>query len=363
MRTAADRLAERRAFERELEEKPYRHDFYATLRRIECLFADKPRIGQAARPADEPVRLKQDASLSFAPAPIAAYRGADGQAPARLTQRFFGLLGPNGPMPLHLSDYARERLLHHGDAALVAFLDVFHHRLLELFYRAWAQAQPTLSLDRPSDDRFADYVGALIGIGSPRLRRRDAAGDAVKLFHSGLLARQVRNADGLRALLASFFRVPVRVQTFVGHWMRLPASQRSRLGRPGAGSTLGVGAVLGASVWDRQHKFRLHVGPLDWAAYQDLLPGGRALARLVALVRQYIGLELDWDLHLVLAHAQRPLLHLGGPARLGWSAWLGGARDQRDLGDLVLDAEAVLARRQRTAGAPRFEHNEGGAPS
>lgn len=345
MRTAADRLEERRAFERELAEQPFRHDFYATLRRIECLYADKPRIGQAARPADEPVRLGQDASLSFAAAPIAAFRAGDGQRPPRLTQRIFGLLGPNGPMPLHLTEYARERLLHHGDAALVAFLDTFHHRLLELFYRAWAQAQPTVNMDRPRDDRFADFVGALIGIGSPRLRRRDVAGDHVKLFHAGLLVRQVRNAEGLGALLASFFRLPVRIETFVGHWMRLPTSERTRLGAPGAGTRLGVGAVLGESVWDRQHKFRIRIGPIDWAAYVALLPGGRALARLVALVRQYIGFELEWDLHLVLAHAHRPVLSIGGPTRLGWSTWLGSARDDRDLGDLVLDVESVLARR------------------
>ena len=38
MRESADRLA----FLRALEQKPYAYDFYQTLRRIECLFADKP---------------------------------------------------------------------------------------------------------------------------------------------------------------------------------------------------------------------------------------------------------------------------------------------------------------------------------
>lgn len=344
MRQASDRLEERQLFLRELARQPYRHDFYATLRRIECLTADKPRLGQAVRPADEPLRLGQHASLSFAPAPIAAFHEGDGQRPAQLTQSFFGLLGPNGALPLHLTEHARERVLHHGDATLLAFLDVFHHRLLELFYRAWAQAQPTVSMDRPQDDRFADYVGALIGIGSPRLRRRDAAGDEVKLFHAGLLVRQVRNADGLRALLASFFRVPVRIQGFVGHWMRLPATERTHVGRAGASSRLGGGAVLGERVWDRQHKLRIQLGALDGPSYEDLLPGGRALRRLVALVRQYLGFEFDWDAQLILAHRQRPTLRLGGRARLGWSSWLGGPRDERDLGDLVLDAEAALAR-------------------
>jgi type VI secretion system protein ImpH len=346
MRTTADRLAEREAFLRALEDEPYAHDFYQTVRRIECLHADKPRIGQAVRPADEPLRFGQSVSMAFAPASIAALQRGDGTRAPRLVQHFFGLLGPNGPLPLHLTDYTRERLTH-GDATLARFLDVFHHRMLALFYRAWAQARPTASLDRPGDDRYADFVGSLIGIGRPGLRRRDAAGDRVKLFHAGLLARQVRNADGLQALLAGFFRLPVRIEQFVGHWMHLPESDRTRLGRSGPGARLGIGTVAGARVWDRQHKFRIHLGPLRLPQYEGFLPGGSALARLLALVRQYLCLELAWDARLVLAHDETPRLRLGRFGRLGWTAWLGRPRAGRDPDDLLLDAEAVAARHGR----------------
>lgn len=343
MREPADRLA----FLRALAQEPYRYDFYATLRRIECLFPDKPRLGEALRPADEPVRLAQDVSMSFAQAPLSAFEPASTERPARLVQRIFGLLGPNGPLPLHLTEYARERLLQHGDVTLSRFLDLFHHRLLELFYRAWAQAQPTVSLDRPKRDRFSFFVGSLIGIGAGPLRNRDAAGDFVKLFHSGLLARQVRNADGLQALLASYFRLPARVEQFVGHWMRLPESDRTRLGGSGSGAQVGVGVVLGARVWDRQHKFRVRLGPLTLARYEAFLPGGAALPELVALVRQYHCFELAWDARLVLKHAEVPRLRLGRSERLGWTSWLGCPRGQRDADDLTLDAERVLARHIR----------------
>ena len=32
--------------------EPYRYDFYQTLRRLECLHADKPRWGEALRPLE-----------------------------------------------------------------------------------------------------------------------------------------------------------------------------------------------------------------------------------------------------------------------------------------------------------------------
>ena len=116
----------------ELARTPYRYDFYQTLRRLECLHADKPRWGRALRPIDEPVRLGQDPDLSFAPAPISSFAPRNAHPP-RLGVRLFGLLGPNGPMPLHVTEYARERLRHHGDATLCRFLDIVHHRFLARF--------------------------------------------------------------------------------------------------------------------------------------------------------------------------------------------------------------------------------------
>lgn len=346
MRDPTDRLM----FYRALEARPYDYDLFQTLRRIECLNDDKPRLGRAARPADEPVRLGQDVSMSFAPAPIAKFHQAEGDKAPRLDQRIVGSFGPNGPLPLHLTDYVRERILHIGDRTIARFADIFHHRLIELFYRAWAAAQPTINLDRPAEDRFAVYIGSLIGIGSPRTQNRDPTGDFVKLFFSGLLVKNVRNADGLQALLAGYFRLPVKLEQFVGHWMSLPSGDRTRLGSGTAGAQLGVGAVLGARVWDRQHKFRCRFGPLSLAQYEAFLPGGKALPRLVALVRQYLCFELEWDAQLVLKRNQVPRTRLGQYGRLGWTTWLGRIRERRDPDDLTLDAEGVLAQHERRLG-------------
>lgn len=347
MRRTGDPVSSKNTLESDLQARPWAHDFFHALRRLECLHPDKPRIGEAARPSEEPVRFGQEPALDFAPAAISAFHVKEGR-PSRLEQRFFGLLGPNGPLPLHLTEYARERLMHNGDATFARFLDVFHHRFLSLFYRAWSQAQPTANLDRPDDDRFALYVGALAGVGSPRQRERDAAGDHVKLFFTGWLSRQVRNRDGLEALLAGYFRLPVRVETFVGHWLRLPENERSRLGAGGPAACLGGGALLGASVWDRQHKIRVHLGPLTLSQYEDFLPGDGALARIVALVRQYLCFELDWDMRLILAAPEVPDPRLGGTTRLGWTTWLGGRPAGRDADDLVLDAERVAGHASAT---------------
>lgn len=339
MREPADHLT----FFRALEEKPYQYDFYQALRRIECLFPKMPRIGQALRPVDEPVRLGQEPAMTFAPSTVTSFNTPAGATVPRMEVRFFGLLGPNGPLPLHLTEFARGRSIHAGDHTFIRFLDIFHHRFLELFYRAWAQAQPTVSLDRPHDDRFSFYVGSLFGLGETSLRQRDAVDDFSKLFFSGLLARHVRNRDGLVALLSGYFRLPVSVQEYVGHWMTLQEEDRTRLGRDGA--MLGNGAVLGSRVWDCQHKFRILLGPLNLAQYESFLPGGSALPKLVAWVRQYLCFELEWDVRLVLQREQVPKTRLGTFGRLGWTTWLGDYRRPAEAADLTLDAERLLAQR------------------
>ena len=207
--------------------RPYAFDFYYVLRRLEAEHREQPRLGEAARPADEPVRIGQEPLLDFAPAPLSGVRPAHNRRPPVIEVRFLGLLGPNGPLPLHLTEYARDRLLHHGDATFARFCDLINHRFLLLFYRAWAQAQPVVSLDRPGDDRFAKYVGSLFGLGLQTTRNRDAAEDEIRLHHCGTLARQVRNADGLRAMLSHYFRLPICVEEFVGRWLRLPADDHT----------------------------------------------------------------------------------------------------------------------------------------
>ena len=322
-----------------LAESSHAFDFYQALRQLECLFPSNPRWGHARRPADEPVRFGQEPELTFAPAPLASFgTGPDGRP--RLQVRLFGLFGPNGPLPLHITEYARERMRHAGDPTLSRFLDIFHHRFVTLFYRAWAQAQPHVNHDRPAEDRFASYVGAFVGLSPAALRERDTLPDLAKFFHAGALIRHTRNAEGLRAILQHFFRVPVQVEEFVGHWLTLETRERTCLGREGA--TLGS-AVAGSQVWDSQSKVRLHVGPLSLGEYEAFLPGGTLIQKMVDWVRLYLCYEFDWDVRLILRKDDVPPLRLGQSGRLGWTSWLGRRQAATDAGDLCINAEAFAA--------------------
>ena len=327
-----------------LERDAARMDFFQVLRLIENAHPQLPRIGASLRPRDDAVRFGQEPSLTFNPTQLAGFLRADGAARARLGVHFFGLLGANGPLPRHMTEYVRDRLRNGGDGTMLAFLDVFHHRLLSLFYRARAQAEPAISLDRPDSDRYADFVGSLFGIGAPALRRRDEIGDFAKLHFAGLLANNARPASGLTAILREYFGLPVAVEQFVGHWMRLPEEIQTRIGRRDTGNRLGISAVLGRSVWDSQSKFRIVIGPMGLDDYERLLPGGASLRRLLAWVRNYVGMALEWDVRLVLRKEEVPALRLGRGLRLGWTTWPMSAPPARDPDQLLINTNRRAVR-------------------
>jgi type VI secretion system protein ImpH len=88
----------------ELQQSPYKFDFYAAMRLLECIFDDAPRLGRSVRLKEEPVRLSQEPSLKFAPSAIAGFKLAENRR-HQLSVHFFGLCGPNGALPLHLTEF------------------------------------------------------------------------------------------------------------------------------------------------------------------------------------------------------------------------------------------------------------------
>ena len=331
-----------------IREAPEAFDLFQALRRIEAMTDKTPRLGQSARPSQDPIRLGQQPSMTFSPRAIAAVAPPrrdmaeqEKTQPERIEAFSFGLFGPNGPLPLHLTEYAFSRLTNDRDESMARFADIFHHRMLSFFYRSWALSEPTVSHDRREDDKFAESLGALAGLGMPAMRERDGMPDLVKLHFTGRLASHTRNAEGLQAILGSYFDVPVAIHMFAPSWVQLPPDSFCRLGRDARTGTLGDTLTVGARVKVFHHRFRIVVGPLRFDAYERLLPGGDALSTLVAMVRNYTGDELEFEYELVLQRREVPALDLRGDRRLGWTTWLGKRRDPNDACDLVKVASSA----------------------
>ena len=325
---------------RRLRDRPGDHHIFLALRIIEAQFADRPRLGESRRPREDAMRLGQEARMSFPPTTIASV-AAPGAKPGRLVNRFFGFFGPHGPLPSHLTEYARDRQINHRDPVFVAFADMLTHRMMSLLYRAWVTGQPAADFDRGGDRGLTAHVAALGGHHGAALRDRDAMPDLAKVHYAGLMGAQVKNAEGRVSILSGFMAVPVHMQDFVGSWLELEPDDRWQLG---AGGALGRTTSIGTRVWTRSAKFRLILGPVDLPAYLRLLPGQPTMNRLAAIVRNYVGDALDFDVNIVLRAADVPQTVLGQGARLGHTSWLGTRRDSADAADLILSPPHLAPR-------------------
>jgi type VI secretion system protein ImpH len=316
--------------------QPTRFTLFAALRLLEAAHADRPRLGESRRSADDAVRLGQPPHLFFAPSDVSHFEIEEGKKP-QLKQYSFGIFGPNGALPLHLTEYAHERQRQHEDPTLADFVNTFQHRLISLFYRAWANADPATNLDRPDRDLFVTYVGALLGLAPQSTRRRDSVIDYAKLSRSGQFAPQSRSTEALEAALADYFELPIRIQPFVGAWLQIPPEAYCRLGGDRDYALLGAGATLGSGSWQCQHKFEIIIGPLSLAAFSDFLPGTRALRELRDLVRFYTNDEWSWQVRLLLRDVEVPQVTLGKQGRLGWTTWMSNSPLMAD--DVVLQGD------------------------
>ncbi len=337
-----------------IEREPWAFDFFDVMRKLEQ-GSGAPRWGTAYKPADEPLRLSQEASLEFPPAMLA--RLQPGVVKPRLDVRFFGLFGSQGPLPLHLTEHVYEREHHRNDPVPARFLDIFQHRLITLFYRAWAQSQPVVQHDRPADDRYAVWLGSTIGL-VPALDkpRGDAVPDEAWLHQAGLISTRSPHPEGLAKVLRHHFGVGVAVIGNVAHWLPIDRDERSRLGlgaraprvREGI-ARLGESAVIGTRLWSAQHKFRIRLGPLTLAQYEGFcLPGSRAWRHLVPWVQRYVGHATRWDAQLRLARTEVPQPALGRHVRLGVTTWLGDRkRDRRVRGLDLRDRDDLRLRPQQ----------------
>jgi type VI secretion system protein ImpH len=367
------------SLEKQLFAEPYCFDFFQAVRLLERVDRGRRPVGLDNPPAVEAVRFRAHISLNFPPSSIYDLERppAGSDTPPVMTVAFMGLHGPSGVLPRHytelMSRLAREAK-HKEKWALRDWFDLFNHRFIALFYRAWEKYRFYIPYERgdyakADPDPFTRCLFSLVGMGQQPLRsrlrvsveeevdeerrRRDLAriDDLALLHYSGLLAHRPRNAQGLQALLNDYFMLPVRLKQFQGQWLNLEPASQSQLGED-CNNEMGVSLVAGTRVWDTQSKFRLRLGPLSYAEFTEFLPDRSPLPERKAffvlshLTRLYAGPDLDFDVQLILRARDVPECQLddrgGGAPRLGWNTWIRSRPMPRDAEDAVFDGADVV---------------------
>ncbi|MHC2068067.1 type VI secretion system baseplate subunit TssG [Bremerella sp. T1] len=346
-------------------EKPYQFDFFQAMRLLERVaqedpdaFPDWKSVGRDGPPQRELVELKVLCARTFPPSevtsiirkrPDAEHAHPEGEPPFTMTTTFMGIFGAQGVMPMHYTQTILDRV-RRKDYALRDFIDLFHHRILSLFYKAWEKYRFPIAFERarrhslkPKElDLFTKSLHALVGMGTDGVRQRLLIDDETFLYYAGHFAHRPRSALGLQQILEDYFAFDVVVQQYTGHWLYLDPADQSRLpnasGTLGGNNRLGEETVIGQRMWNCETRFRLRIGPVGYQQYQRLMPNGDQLAEVAQLTRTYVGNSLDFDTQLVLKKSEVPPCVLGSeeePCYLGYNMWLRVGEFVNDVEDAV----------------------------
>jgi type VI secretion system protein ImpH len=332
-------------------------DFFQSIRLLILLgLKDRVLVGADGPPQREIVRFLAHLSLNFPASSIQTLTPASAAQPARMTVNFMGLTGPNGVLPRIYTERLWTDVKSAEKTALQDWLDLFNHRFISLFYRAWEKYRFYLPFERGEStqrepDTFSRCLYSLIGMGFRSHRNRfrvafaeirrlgqDSAGeraprekelarldDMALLRFGGLFAHRPRCAVSMEMFLQVYLQLPVKVLQFQGQWLHLNRDSQTAAGSKN--NRLGQDTLVGDRIWDVQSKVRIRLGPLSYEQFLDFLPDRTPLARrkriflLSQLVRYYLGAEMDVEYQLVLQKDEVPATQTGCHSRLGWNTW------------------------------------------
>jgi len=288
-------------------EQPFRFHFVQAVHLIDQWIR---RDGAAhSKKLETVLRCKNSVALSFPPSQIEALTidadaldmpmSSEGLVTPsmrrlrhiRLTPAFMGFLGVNGVLPCDYTATIAAQIVFDKNQAGRAFFDTFSHRMMVLFYRAWAACHIESGCDADGRDRFLEAQLAFSGAPQRRQPAPASAGaietvipDEVMAHYAALIRHRPIQSDMIAGVLTDYFGVPVRCEPLVGCWVDVADANSIILGVQN--NVLGFGNMLGPRYWRRDAVVRLWLGPLTRPDFERFLAGGsdsQALREMLAL--------------------------------------------------------------------------------
>jgi type VI secretion system protein ImpH len=322
-------------------DEPHGYRFFQAVRLLERMFPERQSVGRDSLPASEVVRFRSRPTLEFPASEVHELREAEEDLTdfrkVEMFVNFMGMVGAVGILPANYTELVVERV-RYRDETLWDFLDMFTHRAVSLFFRAWEKYRFPVGYERANGDDFTDFLFDFVGLGTRGLRGRMSLPDESLLPYAGLIATKPVSVAALEQTLNDYFAVPVKVEQFFGQWLALDEESITRLSI--ANSRLGVSTVVGTRIYDSQSKFRVRIGAINLEKFKAFLPNGMAHKAVSSVIRFLAGEEFDFDLQLILVAKEVPSCILTTRAKrrpqLGWTSYLKTQKFKHDDEQVIL---------------------------
>jgi len=325
-----------------------RFGFFQAVQLIHRLMPEAVRAGELGPPENEAIRFLHDPALVFHASDISGIKLVERSGlPPRvdLTTTFLGLVGASSPLATVFSEDVLKAEWR-DEYSLRSFYDIFHHRLVSLFFRAWHRTRFAAAFQGDGSDVFSRRMLSFVGVDLGGARPKRGLSPLELLALAPLVAGGGKTARTMQIVLERFTKTKVQVEQFVARQVSIGEEQRCLLGVQNC--TLNDDFVIGSQVIDRSGRFRVVVGPVDYETFETLMPGGRRHAHLREVIMQFSPGHLEPELEVFVGAEQTPRFQLAGESgsQLGVTTHLAPdeAKPMRARVMLSEDVEEAVAR-------------------
>lgn len=295
-------------------------NFYRFCQLLEQISSDEPILGVNESPAADPIRFAPSVDMSFPASELKCIERDDYvNRPTTVRTRFLGLYGVDSALPLGLLDNIIRR--EENYQIMTDFLDIFNHRVITQFYRIWLKHHYPASFLYGGKDSISQCLLGLTGFGIKGTSEQICTPSSRFLALLGLITQKTRTAEGIAGLVRVLVSdAKVAVSEF--YPVRQSIDNPAKLGSKGQQRVvLNDGAVLGSSFRECNQTVHIIITPQHEGQIADLLPDGQLYQDLMALLRAYLGYQVDAKMTLSIKRCFLPRSQLTSKnSRLGQTA-------------------------------------------
>lgn len=289
-----------------------RQDFFELLRRIERNQPDAPRLGSSNDQSVNRLSIVQSADFSFAPREVANITLRDQKV--QIETRHFGLFAPYGPLPIYVTEHARNEAILNRNKAFEQFVSILSQRFAVLHYRAWSQLNVVIGQEHEDHKNpFLYHLRQIAGTaGSFSI---DQHITYLRDTYPGAYLPGRYSLKQLQKILIQYFAIPIRVIPRHAQWIE-DGNQSGRQKMARLGQTR-----VGRRFFDVQHGVFIEIGPLQDPDYLQYQRGSQKLQAIADIFNDFVNYQLVLDVRLLIKTITSMSAKLG-LVNMGRDLWL-----------------------------------------
>ncbi len=157
--------------------------------------------------------------------------------------------------------------------AVKDFFDVFNGHFYKIKYKLLKRLDITCQTVNVKESIFGCLIENLSDVHYIFDELKTALPKNFAVTTQNLFWKPIKSAENLRIMIRDFFNVKVRIEQFVGKFIKVSTDEQTAIGiKEARFNIIGQSAILGSKLWDTTKGINIFIGPLTIEDYLLFLP-------------------------------------------------------------------------------------------